>query len=304
MMKLPSFARMLPPALTAIILLAFMTGFVIRQNEQAVVTRFGKPVSVISAPGLYLKWPWPVESVNRVDARLNFHEARLSEALTRDRRNVVVPVFVGWRVADPLKFLEAMGNAENARGKLDSLVSSAKNTVLGTCEFKELISAEPRDQPALEEIEAKILAIVAPQAASAFGIRVEQIGIERIMLPEANTSYVFERMRAERSQFAERYLAEGRQEADAIRAKTNAQRTTILADAQRDAEIKRGEGEAEATRIYSQSHSRNAELYLFLRRIDTLKKSINQNTTLILDTTRPPFDLLTQPNPADEAKKN
>jgi modulator of FtsH protease HflC len=303
-MKVPSAARLLPIGLTALILLAFMTGFVIRQNERAVVTRFGKPVSVISAPGLFFKWPWPIEAVSRVDARLNFHEARLSEALTRDRRNVVVPVFVAWKVADPLRFLEAMGNAENARSKLDSLVGSAKNTVLGTCDFKQLISADSQDQSALEEIESKILGIVAPQAASSFGVRVEQIGIERIMLPEANTSYVFERMRAERSQFAERYLAEGRQEADAIRAKANAQRTTILADAQRDAEIKRGEGEAEAARIYSQSHSRNAGLYLFLRRIDTLKKSINQNTTLILDTTRPPFDLLTQPDPTDEAKKN
>lgn len=303
-MKFPPLARLLPLTLTAAILLALMTGFVLRQNEQAVVTRFGKPVNVLAAPGLYFKWPWPIEALNRVDTRLNFHEARLSEALTRDRRNVIVPVFLAWRVSDPLKFLEAMGNAENARGKLDSLVSSAKNTVLGTCEFKQLLSDEPSGLATLDEIESRILAIVAPQAASTFGVQIESIGIERIMLPEANTSYVFERMRAERSQFAERYLAEGRQEADAIRAKTNAQKTAILADAQRDAEIKRGEGEAEAARIYSQAHSRNAGFYLFLRRLDTLKRTINQNTTLILDTTRPPFDLLTQPDPAHEAENH
>ena len=98
------------------------------------------------------------------------------------------------------------------------------------------------------------------------------MGIERITLPEANTSYVFERMRAERSQFAERYLAEGRQQADAIRAKTNADKTVILAEAQKQAEIKRGQGEAEAAHIYSKAHSQNPELYLFLRELETLEK--------------------------------
>ena len=275
---------------TGAVLLCFLVGFTVRQNEEVVITRFGQPVRVIELPGLYAKWPWPIETTNRIDARLNIYEVRLSEALTKDRRNIIIPVFVAWNVEEPLKFLEALGSLENAKSKLDSLVSSAKNTVLGTCEFKQLVSAEEHNDVNLAAIEDKIMEMVAPQAKKSFGIAIRQVGIERITLPEANTGYVFDRMRAERAQFAERYLAEGRQQADAIRAKTNAQRTVILAEAQKEADIKRGEGEAEAAGIYSKAHSQNPDLYFFLRQLDTLKNTINQNTTLVLDANQPPFN--------------
>jgi membrane protease subunit HflC len=288
-------------------LLFFLIGFTIRQNEKAVITRFGQPVRVIETPGLYLKWPWPVETVNRIDIRLNLYEVRLSETLTRDRRNVIVPAFVAWQVEEPLKFIEALGTVDNAKSKLDSLVSSAKNTVLGTCDFKQLVSAD-KEKAGLGEIEEKIVGIVAPQAKNSFGIAIQQVGIERISLPEANTSYVFDRMRAERGQYAERYLAEGRQQADAIRADTNSQRTVIMAEAQKEADIKRGEGEAEAARIYAKSQGQDPELYSFLRQLDTLKSTIDQNTTLVLDGNQAPFNLLnaagstTQPD--HEPQKN
>ncbi len=152
-MKFPPFTRVLPICIISAVLLAGMVGFVVRENERAVITRFGKPVKVIANPGFYGKWPWPIETVNRVDSRLSFYELRLSEALTKDRRNVIVPVFVAWKVDDPLKFLEAIGNFDNARSKLDSLISSAKNTVLGTCEFKQLVSAVDHSDVKLAEIE-------------------------------------------------------------------------------------------------------------------------------------------------------
>ncbi len=252
-MKLPSITRFLVVALAVFALLLFTISFQVRQTEQAVVTRFGQPVRVITEPGLHVKLPWPIETVTRIDARLNFHEVRLAEALTRDKRNLIVPIFIAWKVADPLKFLEAMGNLENAENKLDSLVGSAENTILGRYDFKQLVSANAGDVK-LGEIEEKVTESVAGQARNSFGIEVAQAGIERVTLPEANTASVFERMRSERAQFAEQFLAEGRQEADAIRAKTDSQKTVILAEAQKDAEVKRGEAEAEAARIYSQAH--------------------------------------------------
>lgn len=289
---LKNLPRILLAVVILIPLLALMLSFQVRQNENAVVTRLGKPVRVVTEPGLFGKWPWPIEAVYRVDARLNFYEVRLSEALTKDRRNVIVPAFVAWRISDPLKFLEAIGSPENALTKLDSLVSSAKNTILGTYEFRQLVSAASESDVKIGEIEDRLTAVTSAQARDSFGIAIQQVGIERIALPEANTAFVFERMRAERSQFAERYLAEGRQEADAIRAAVNSQKTVIVAEAQRDAEIKRGEGEAEAARIYAAAHGEAPQLYLFLRELDTLKKTVNPNTTLVLDGNQPPFDLL------------
>ncbi len=292
-----SLARALVIAAVLLVLLATMLAFQVRQTEQVVVTRFGQPIRVITTPGLYARLPWPLESLNRIDTRLNFHEVRLAECLTRDKRNLVVPVFVAWRVNDPLKFLEAVGNPDNAEVKLESLVSSSENTVLGTYDFRQLVSENPAEVK-LDEIEGKLTSSVSSQALSAFGIGVEQIGIERVTLPEANTESVFERMRAERSQYAEQYLAEGRQQADAIRAKTDSQKTVILAEAQKNADIKRGEAEAQASRIYSQAHSQGPEFYLLLREVDTLKKALSQNTTLVLDANSPPFTLL-KSDPSD-----
>jgi membrane protease subunit HflC len=291
-MNLPFISRILLIVGLSIYFLAAMIAFQVRENEKVVLTRFGQPVEVINDPGLYVKWPWPIESINRLDARLNFYEIRLSEALTRDRRNVIVPVYVAWKIDDPLKFVEAIGSADNARTKIESLVSSAKNTILGTYDFKQLVSDTPDSPIKIPEIESRLTETTAQQARDNFGIQICQVGVERISLPEVNTSFVFERMRAERSQFAERYLAEGRQQADALRADVDAQKTVILAEAQRDSEIKRGQAEAEAAQIYSQAHRQDPDFYLYLRKLETLRKTINQNTTLVLDANQAPFDLL------------
>src|SRR5919108_6264369 len=162
-----------------LVLFSFMLGFQVRQNEQVVLTRFGSPTRVIQKPGLYLKWPWPIEKVNRFDARLNFYEIRLSEALTKDKRNVIVPVFVAWRIVNPQRFLEAIGTTENAQAKLDSLISSAKNTVLGNYDFGQLVSVKPEDVR-LPEIEEKIADLTSGQARNSFGVAIEQVGIERV----------------------------------------------------------------------------------------------------------------------------
>ena len=151
----------------------------------------------------------------------------------------------------------------------------------------------------LAEIENKIVEITSVQAQS-FGVSIEQVGIKRITLPETNTRFVFERMRAERAQFAARYRAEGRQEADAIRAKTDAEKTTILAESRKTAEETRGKAEAEAARIYAAAHSQSANFYRFLLEIETLKRVINQNTTLVLDTNSAPFNLLKSASPVSD----
>jgi membrane protease subunit HflC len=290
-MKTQIIIRGLIGALVGALLLFVMLTFQVRQNERVVLTRFGRPVRVLVEPGLYGKWPWPIETVNRFDARLDFYDARISEALTRDKRNVIIPVYVAWRIDDPLKFLQSLGSADNARSKLDGLVTSARNTVLGGYDFSQLVSTN-RAEVKIPEIEHTITDLVAQQAKQSFGIAVEQVGIKRLTLPEANTQFVFERMRAERAQFAAQYRAEGQQQADEVRAKTDADKTVILADARKYAEETRGKAEAEAAHIYTTAHEKDPSLYRFLRELDALKQITGTNTTVVLDTATPPFDLL------------
>lgn len=290
-MKNPLFAR-LAIGLLLLGLLVFATGsFQVRENEFAVLTAFGKPVRVVREPGLYPRLPWPFQSVQRFDARLDFYEARISEALTLDKRNVIVPVFIAWRIADPLRFLQAVGSAENARARFDALVTSARNSVLASYEFRQLVTTDGA-QLRLVAMEEEITRIVREQADALFGVAVERVGVKRLALPEANTEFVFRRMRAEREQFAAKFRAEGRQQADEIRAQTDAKKSTLIADARREAEEIRGRAEAEAAAIYAQAHGEDPEFYGFLRELQVLKQTVGNNTTIVLDTDSEPFRLL------------
>ena len=276
-------------ALVVVAILGFaMCSHQVASNEVAVLVRFGSPVRTLTAPGLYFKWPWPVDTVHRFDTRLAFHDTRVSEALTRDKRNVIIPVFVAWRVADPLKFLQSLGTPAAAPAKLDSLATSARNALLGRHDFLDLVSIDPA-RSKLAAFEQDLADAIRPQSLDAFGIAIEQVGLKRIALPEANTSYVFERMRAERGQYAARYRAEGRREAEELRAKTDAEKTVLLADAQKYAEETRGRAEAEAARIYAEAHAQAPEFYRFTRELEALRRVAKSNTTLVLDTATSPF---------------
>lgn len=279
-------------AVVVVAILGFaMFSFQVASNESVVLTRFGSPVRTLAEPGLYFKWPWPIDTVNRFDARLAFYDTRLSEALTQDKRNVILPVFVAWRIAEPLKFLQAIGTPAAVPTKLDSLATSARNALLGRYDFAELVSTDPA-RLKLAELEQRLAEAIRPQALAAFGIAIEQVGVKRIALPEANTLYVFERMKAERGQYAAKFRAEGRREAEELRAKTDAERTVLLAEAQKFAEETRGKAEAEAARIYAEAHTQDPQFYTFLRELETLRKVTKENTTLILDTDTAPFNQL------------
>jgi len=282
--------RLLVSAIVLVVLGFLMFCFKVRQDQSAVLMRLGKPVRVLEEPGLYLKWPWPVESAQIFDRKVQFSESRPSEALTRDKRNLIVFVYTAWQVDDPLLFLQSLGDEENAREKLQALVMSTRNSILGQYDFEQLVSTDT-SMLKLVEIEDKLTATIAARALESFGIKVRQVGISRLALPEANTHFVFERMRSERAQIAAGYRALGEQEADDIRAKTDVEATLLRADAEREATEVRGKGEAEAARILAAAHGKDPELYDFLRRLEVVR-NVSDESTLILDADSPPFDVL------------
>lgn len=278
------------------LLLASMALYQADEREHVVITRFGDPVRLAPTPGLHARWPWPVEDVVRFDRRLQLQTIRLSEALTRDRRNVLLPLFAVWRVEDPLRFLQALGGEANARRKLDTLLTSARNELLARHDFSALVSTTP-GEVRLADIEAGVLAAARAVAGPEFGVRIERVGISQVALPEANTTAVLDRMRAERAQFAARFRAEGREEADRIRAEAESERTVLLAQAREFAETRRGQAEAEAASLYAEARALDPALFSFLRELQTLGRLAPENTTLVLDTSSPPFRLL-RPEPA------
>ena len=159
------FLRLAVFATGALVVFATACSFMVRDSERAVVLRFGKPVQVVEEAGWYLRMPWPIDRVEKVDARLQYGEIRLSESLTRDKRNIIVPMYFAWRVADPLKFLRSVGTLEEAEGKLDSILSSARNSALGQMDYPSLLAHESAESPGLSNLEADILRLASSEAA-------------------------------------------------------------------------------------------------------------------------------------------
>jgi membrane protease subunit HflC len=211
--------------------------------------------------------------------------------LTRDKKNVILLSYVVWRIEDPLLYYQSVGSIEAGDSKLDGLVTNAKISVLGGYDLSALVSTKSEDLKT-GEIEAAILEDVSKNASEKYGVLIEEVGFERLSLPESNTRFVFDQMRAERKQYAARYRAEGEREAQSIRSNTMLEVAKIRAEASEQAARIRGEAEAEAARIYAEAHSVDPAFYRFTRSLDSLEKILNKRSQIVLRTDSAPFNLL------------
>ena len=273
-----------------VILILYLIAFQVRVNEQVVITTFGKPVKVLNDPGLYWKWPWPIQSSYRLDSRLEVLESRFEETYTGDGKNLIIATSLLWRIEDGLRFLESVGIKAEAEKNIESVLRNYKNAVVGAHPLSHFISIDPQNLR-FDEIEEEMRRLVADDTEENYGISVQSIKIKELGLPEDITAAVFARMRKERERIAERYRAEGEAEANKIRAAAESERDRTLAMAEAEAKRIRGEGDALAAKYY-EVFSENEELAIFLRKLDALKKTLKGKTTVILDTGTPPFDLL------------
>jgi len=261
-------------------LLAAVT-FIVNQNEYAVVTQFGKPVKTITSPGLNFQWPVPIQRVQRFDRRLQLHQGLLLECLTKDKKNIVLRCVILWRISDPGTFFVSVGTVDAAAQKLDDLLTSRGAGAVGGFNFDELISIEHR--PQIPELKKRIFNELSDRLKSGgYGLEIKALEIDRLALPEANTYAVYERMRKERKAIANKYRAEGEEEAAKIMAQADREKSELLSTAYEQAQKIRGEGEAEAARIYARAFNQDPEFYQFWRTLQSYQKILDEKTTLVL----------------------
>ncbi|MBL8228481.1 MAG: protease modulator HflC [Bryobacterales bacterium] len=261
------------------LLFAWTTLFTVRETEFVLITQFGRPVYSISDAGLHIKWFF--QTANYFDKRLRVYNPRPSEFLTRDKKNLVIESYVAWRIHNPQRFIETVGDPVAAEMRLHDIVWSSLAAALGTHDLDALISPNPEAVRARQMLDQ--LSTESDQRALAqYGIQVVDVRIRRINLPDQNKQSVYARMRAERERIARQYRAEGEEQALRIRADADRQKEEILSLAYKDAEKTRGEGDAESTRIYSQAYSRNPRFYKLLRTLEAYKKILDDKTTAIL----------------------
>ena len=268
-------------------LVFFTTVFIVDETEQVVVLAFGKPVKTITKPGLNFKFPAPLQVAVTFDKRLLEYDVPPEEVLSMDKKTLIMDNYVRWRIVDPLLFLQTVQAIPTAKTRLDDIVYSELRQELGIHDMVEIIT-ETRDL-----IMDKVTA-ASNEESEKYGIEVVDVRIRRVDLPSENEASIYARMEAERNRKANMFRSEGEEEAQKIRAKTERDKTVILADAYKISQEIRGEGEARALDIYASSFSKDPKFYEFVRTLETYEKVIDKKTTLVLPGDSKLFKELTQ----------
>ena len=263
-------------------LLAHMVLYQVRYDQVAIRTTFDRADegSVQEAAGLKFRWPWPINKVTHYSKRLQLLEDKVEELQTADGKSVIVRTYLTWRIGNPLAFYTTLKDPAEAERQLSSRLREVRS-VISTRRFDELVNTDAsRLALAAIETEAKD-SLNAALAASAYGIVVEEVGIQKLVLPEATTSKVFETMIKTRERLAESALQEGQAQASAIRSEAASARDRILAFAEKRAQSIRSQGDREASAEYA-TFARNEDFAVFLRKVEALRKMLDHNTTFVL----------------------
>ncbi|MBN9343414.1 MAG: HflC protein [Caedibacter sp. 38-128] len=258
-----------------ILLTASSSLFTLHQTKKALVLQFGELVKIHDTPGLKVKIP-VIQDVIFFDRRLLDYNLPVIEVNAGDQKRMVVDLYVRYIINDVLVFYKTVGTLEGVQNRLGKIVPDIMQEVIGRVPLSEMLSSNRAK--IMEEIFRKVR-----DSAKNFGIDVRDVRIIRADLPKENSEAIFNRMESERRQEAKQFRAEGDEQAQGIRAKADRERTLILAQARKKSEILRGEGEAEAARIYADSFSQDTDFFEFYRSMDAYQKAMKpEDTTFVL----------------------
>ena len=269
----------------------YATFFTVAETEFVLVTQFGRPVGTVTEAGLHAKWPY--QSAAYFDRRLRVYNPRPSEFLTRDKKNLVIESYVLWQIDDPEAFVQTVGDEVAAEMRLHDIIWAGLAAAMGNHDLDAIVSPDPEKLQAQQMLD-ELTEQTGARALEQYGIRVADVRIKRLNLPEQNKQSVYARMRAERERIARQYRAEGEEQALRIRADADRQREETLSLAYKQAEQTKGEGDAEAARVYGQAYSRNPQFYKLVRTLEAYKKALDDQTTVILSSDSELLRLLTR----------
>jgi membrane protease subunit HflC len=267
--------------LAAVIAIAgSMVFFVVDETDYVVVTRFGDPLRAYTEPGLKVKWPEPIEMLHRYDNRLLIYETGELEFLPKDKKNVILDSYVVWRIDEPVKFLKTVKDEMGAEDKLRDIVLSELGIATGNYDLASLVSTDRNTM----QLDAMIENITeaTDQKVREYGMKAEDVRIKVLNFPQQNKEKVFRRMRAERERIARTYRSEGNAKAEEIRALADEEKEKIISAAYEQAEKIKGEGDAEAIRVYADAYSKDPKFYQLVRTLEAYEKMIDKDTTIIM----------------------
>ena len=260
----------------AVLVILSMSMFTVDQRQYAIVRQFGEIKNVIGEPGLNFKWPL-IQDVRYFDKRIQTFETTEPERfITSEKKNVLVDLFVKWRIFDVNQFYISVGGDEaRAKIRLEQTINAGLREEFGKRTVHEVVSGE-RDK-IMEDVRTK-----ADQDARKIGVQILDVRVKRVDLPNEVSESVYRRMEAERKRVANELRSLGGAEAEKIRADADKQREIIVAEAYRDAQRIKGEGDAKAAATYAQAFGQNPEFYAFYRSLDAYRQSFKSKGDLMV----------------------
>ena len=269
------FQKFLLPIIIIIGVVTFFSIFVVKEINQAIVLQFGDPKKIITTPGLQIKIPF-LQNVVFLDRRILSLDPAPEEVIASDQKRLIVDAFARFKIVDPLKFYISVGNERVARSRLATIINSRLRSVLGKQSLATLLSKDRAKQMALIQEGVN-------NEAEKFGIEIIDVRIKRADLPQANSEAIFRRMQTEREREAKEFRARGAEMAVTITSTADKEVTVILANANKESEIMKGEGDGLRNKIFAEAYGRDPDFFAFYRAMQAYETAlIGGETSLIL----------------------
>jgi len=263
------------PLIIILAAISFFSIFIVKETNQAIVLQFGDPKKIITSPGFQMKIPF-IQNVVFLDRRILSLDPPPEEVIASDQKRLIVDAFARFKIVDPLKFYISVGNERVARSRLATIINSRLRSVLGKQSLATLLSKDRAKQMALIQEGVN-------NEAEKFGIEIIDVRIKRADLPQANSEAIFRRMQTEREREAKEFRAKGAEMAVTITSTADKEVTVILANANKESEIMKGEGDGLRNKIFADAFGRDPEFFAFYRAMQAYEKAlIGGETSLIL----------------------
>jgi modulator of FtsH protease HflC len=272
---------------------ALLCTYAVDTGEYALVTEFGKPVQVVTSPGLRFKLPY--HSARTFDSRLFAYAQPSTEFLTVEKTPVVAASTILWRIGDPKKFFQTVFDRAGAESRLGDVLFAELGAAIGRSALSAFVSTEPGTYQA-DAIVTEVASKCREVALRDYGIEVKDVLLRRFDFPQQNRLPLYGRMKSERGRISMKYRSEGEEGGLKVRAVADQEKSRILSEALKIAQQHRGEGEGQAAKIYAQALAKGPEFYRFIRTMEASRNLVPKSTTLVLPADSELFGLLYDSN--------
>ena len=260
--------------LVLIAVVAYLSVIIVKGVNQAIILQFGDPKRIIMKPGLNFKIPF-IQNVVYLDKRILNLDTPPEEVIASDQKRLIVDAFARFQIVDPLKFYISVGDERVARSRLSTIINSRIRNVLGQEELQTLLSKDRSKQ-------MELIKVGVNTEAENFGISIVDVRIKRADLPQANSDAIYRRMQTEREREAKEFRAKGAEMAVTITSTADKEVTVILADAQKQSEIMKGEGDGERNKIFAEAFGQDPEFFSFYRSMQSYGKAFTAGETSMI----------------------